>query len=125
VLVVVVVELQVHRVGQRRLPPEPEPPGRGRESEIRMQTYRLVVGPDGQVRIPDGKPGQVVTVQVEPAPTAPPEREMLTLANARTPEERAEVIAIINENAEKLRELMKDAPPFAIEDLYGEDGLPA
>jgi len=90
-----------------------------------MQTYRLVVGPDGQVRIPDGKPGQVVTVQVEPAPPAKDEREMLTLANARTPEERAEVIAIINENAEKLKELMKDAPPFTIEDLYGEDGLPA
>lgn len=90
-----------------------------------MQTYRLVVGPDGQVRIPDSKPGEVVTVLVETAPDPTPEREMLTLANARTPEEQAEVMAIIKENARKLRELMKDAPPFSTDDLYGEDGLPA
>jgi hypothetical protein len=90
-----------------------------------MQTYRLIVGPDGQVRIPDGKPGQVVTVQVEPAPPAKDEREMLTLANARTPEERAEVIAELKRLAAQIRENLKDEETFTIEDLYDEDGLPA
>lgn len=89
-----------------------------------MQTYRLTIGPDGQVRIPNGKPGQVPTVQVESQPT-PPNQEHLTLATARTPEERDAVIVIMRENARKLRELLKDAPPFATDDLYGEDGLPA
>jgi len=89
-----------------------------------MQTYRLTIGPDGQVRIPNGKPGQVVTVQVEPQP-APPDREVLTFATATSPEERDAVIAIIRENARELRDLLKDAPPFTIDDLYGEDGLPA
>jgi len=89
-----------------------------------MQTYRLTIGPDGQVRIPNGKPGQVVTVHVESQP-GPPDREHLTLATARTPEERDAVIVIMRENAWKLRELLKDAPPFTTDDLYGEDGLPA
>lgn len=89
-----------------------------------MQTYRLTIGPDGQVRIPDGKPGQVVTVQVESQPV-PPDQEHLTLATARTPEERDAVIVIMRENARKLRELLKNAPPFTTDDLYGEDGLPA
>ncbi len=30
-----------------------------------MQTYRLVIGPDGQVKIPNGEPGRTVTVLVE------------------------------------------------------------
>ena len=90
-----------------------------------MQTYRLVVGPDGQVRIPDSKPGEVVTVLVETAPAPTPEREMLTLANARTPEERDEVIAKIRENGRKLRELLKDDLPTGTDELYDEDGLPA
>lgn len=90
-----------------------------------MQTYRLVVGPDGQVRIPDSKPGEVVTVLVETAPALTPEREMLTLANARTPEERDEVIAKIRENGRKLRELLKDDLPTGTDELYDEDGLPA
>ena len=89
-----------------------------------MQTYRLTIGPDGQVRIPNGKPGQVVTVQVESQPV-PPDQEPLTFATARTPEERDAVIVIMRENAQKLRELLKDAPPFTTDDLYGEDGLPA
>ena len=89
-----------------------------------MQTYRLTIGPDGQVRIPNGKPGQVVTVQVE-SQLVPPDQEHLTLATARTPEERDAVIVIMQENARKLRELLKDAPPFTTDDLYGEDGLPA
>ena len=89
-----------------------------------MQTWRLTIGPDGQVRIPDGQPGQVVTVLVEPAPPTPPSGEPLTLATARTPEERAEVIARIEEDLRKLSTLVTSGPAFTIDDLYGEDGLP-
>ena len=86
-----------------------------------MQTYRVTVGPDGQVRIPDTRPGQTITIQV----TAPPAGgEPLTLATATTPEEREAVIAAIRVNARKLQELLKDEPPFTVDDLYGEDGLP-
>ena len=49
-----------------------------------MQTYRLTVEPDGRVTVPNARPGQTVTVQVEPVP----EFEPLTLATAKTPEER-------------------------------------
>ncbi|MGB3328228.1 MAG: hypothetical protein WBA46_04685 [Thermomicrobiales bacterium] len=101
-----------------------------------MHTYRLVVGPDGTLRVPDAQPGQIVTVQVEAPPTAAtPEREMLTLATAgqeqvtlataKTPEERAEVIARIRANGRKLRELLKDDLPTSTDELYDEDGLPA
>lgn len=87
-----------------------------------MQTWRLTVGPDGQIRIPDTKPGQEVMVQVVLRPTD--ESEELTLATARTPEEVDAVISQIEENARKLRELAKDRPPFSEDDLYGADGLP-
>lgn len=90
-----------------------------------MHTYRLTVGPDGTLRVPDVQPGQVVTVLVEPAPRATPEPEPLTLATARTPEEQAEVIARIRENGRKLRELLKDDLPIDTNELYDEDGLPA
>lgn len=89
-----------------------------------MQTYRLTVGPDGLVRIPDSKPGEVVTVVVEAAPATPLEREMLTLATAKTPEERAEVIASIDADLRELQRLMKNGPIFSTDDLYGQDGLP-
>lgn len=89
-----------------------------------MQTYRLIVGPDGTLRIPDVKPGEVLTVQVEREPDAS-DHEMLTLASARTPEERAEVIEELKLLAAKIRDSAKYGPTFMQEDLYGEDGLPA
>lgn len=85
-----------------------------------MQTYRLTVEPDGRVTVPNARPGQIVTVHVEPVP----ESEPLTLATAETPEERAQVIAEMKTMAQGLHELWKDAPPFTTDDLYGEDGLP-
>ncbi len=85
-----------------------------------MQIYRLTVEPDGRVTVPNARPGQTVTVQVEPVP----EPELLTLATAKTPEEREAVIVAIEENARKLRDLFRDAPVFTAEDLYGDDGLP-
>jgi hypothetical protein len=90
-----------------------------------MQTWRLTIGPDGQVRIPDGKPGDVVTVLVETAPPTTTDPGQLTLATAKTPEEQAAVIARIRENGRVLRELLKDDLPTGTDELYGEDGLPA
>ena len=87
-----------------------------------MQTYRLTGEPNGRVTVPNARPGQTVTVQVEP--TLVPESEHLTLTTAKTPEERAQVIAEIKAMTAELRELSKDAPPFTTDDLYGEDGSP-
>ena len=90
-----------------------------------MQTYRhITVEPDGRIRIPDVKPGQRLRVTIEPETEATPER--LTLATARTAEERAQVFARVHENARKLRELLKDDLPTSAsaDELYGEDGLP-
>ncbi len=86
-----------------------------------MQTYRLIVEPDGRVTIPNAQPGQTVTVQVE-EPVVP---ERLTLATARTPEEREAVIADIKRMSGRLRELLKDDLPIDHAELYGDDGLPA
>jgi len=49
----------------------------------------------------------------------------LTLATARTEEERDAVIERIHEMAAKLREILKDDLPIDHgRELYGEDGLP-
>ncbi|MGC4191085.1 MAG: hypothetical protein QM589_07960 [Thermomicrobiales bacterium] len=90
-----------------------------------MHTYRLIVGPDGTLQVPDAVPGQVVTVVVEPVPSATPDREPLTLATAKTPEERAEVMDELKRLASQIRESLRDEVNFTIEDLYGDDGLPA
>jgi len=86
-----------------------------------MHTYRVTVGPDGQVRIPETRPGETITIQVSSPPAV---EEPLTLVTATTPEEREAVLAAIRANARKLRELLKNEPLFTIDDLYGEDGLP-
>lgn len=86
-----------------------------------MQTWRLTVGPDGQVRIPDTKPGEIVVVQVSEAEPAPP----MTLMDAKTPEERAAIAARLRGLARGLRvEYGDDLPSLHANDLYGEDGLP-
>jgi len=89
-----------------------------------MNTYRLRVGPDGQVAIPDSRPGQILLVTVENAGRIE-EREGPTLASARTAEESDAVIDQILEMAGKLRETLKhDLPIDHARELYGEDGLP-
>lgn len=91
-----------------------------------MQTFRLTVGPDGRVAIPDTRPGQTVTVQVgqEVAPEAP---ARLTLATARTDAEREVVAAEIKRLARELRAELPE--PWRSRDhgdlLYGDDGLPS
>ena len=91
-----------------------------------MQTYRVTVGPDGQVKIPETRPGQTITIQVkhDAIPT-----EYLARATARTEEERAAVAAAIRANAQMLREKVgisdDEAESLMRADmLYGEDGLP-
>lgn len=70
-------------------------------------------------RVADGESGASA---MSPTPSADPS---LTLANARTPEERAEVIAHIRKNGRRLRELLKNDLPSGTDELYGDDGLPA
>lgn len=86
-----------------------------------MQTYTLTVGPDGRVTIPNAQPGQTVTVQVDERRAS----EFLTLATARTDEEKAAVIAEIRRLARELRDELHDDLPIDHAELYGEDGLPA
>ena len=87
-----------------------------------MQTWRLTVEPDGRVRIPDTRPGEVVVVQVsEPVPVP-----QMTLMDAKTPEEKAAIIERLRGLARELRaEYGDDLPSAHADDLYGEDGLPA
>jgi hypothetical protein len=55
-----------------------------------MQTCRVTVGPDGQVTIPETRPGETITIQVQ-HDAEPPER--LTRATAWTEKGRAAVAA--------------------------------
>jgi len=99
-----------------------------------MQTYRLIVDAHGRVAIPGAKPGQTVTVQIDP-PAAPAvnaegllmrdDGEVLTLRTARTDEERERVIAHARSLAREIRNELKDQLPIDHGELYGEDGLPA
>lgn len=64
-----------------------------------MQTIQLTVGPDGRVEIPDTRPGETVTIQIASSADV---SETLTLATARTDEERT---AVANEILRRGREL--------------------
>lgn len=86
-----------------------------------MQTYRLTVNADGLVRVPNTQPGQEVTIQVDGQGSG----ERLTLATARTPEERAAVIARLQDIARELHKELRSAGVSPETDLHGEDGLPA
>lgn len=89
------------------------------------RTMQLTVGPDGRVEVPGARPGQTITVEIADAPD-PPER--LTLATARTEEERDAVVAGIMEAARKFREELSDEDVEIMLNhgdwLYDEDGLP-
>jgi hypothetical protein len=89
-----------------------------------MRTITLTVGPDGRVAIPDTRPGQTVTIQLEEAESA--EQPFLTLRTARTAEEKQAVIADIKRLAREIRET---APRELLEVnpdewLYDARGLP-
>jgi hypothetical protein len=84
-----------------------------------MQTCHLVVDADGRVTIPDARPGQSVTVQVEALDELP----FLTFRTAQTDAEREAVIEDILQMAGRARELLADDLPRT-DELYGDDGLP-
>ncbi len=90
-----------------------------------MATYRLTVDPDGRVTIPDTHPGQTVTVQVAEVEN---ERAPLTLATARTDEERAIVVEEITRLAWVLRRELNLGDVLLSQthgdELYDERGLP-
>jgi hypothetical protein len=85
----------------------------------------LTVGPDGRVTVPGAKPGQTVAVEITDEPETP---ERLTLATARTEEERDQVIAEIRRAARELRQELSDEDIHIAlnhgDYLYGADGLP-
>lgn len=91
-----------------------------------MQTVDVTVGPDGRVVIPGTRPGQAVTIQIEQDPDTP---ERLTLATARTDDERDAVAARILRRAQELRAEagVDDDEQLSLTHgdlLYDENGLP-
>jgi bifunctional DNA-binding transcriptional regulator/antitoxin component of YhaV-PrlF toxin-antitoxin module len=91
-----------------------------------MQTIHVTVGPDGRVVIPGTRPGETLAIQIEQNPETP---ERLTLATARTDEERDAVAARILRRAQELRQELGigDDERLSLTHgdlLYDEDGLP-
>lgn len=89
-----------------------------------MQTYRLQIGPDGNVHIPNGEPGRMVTVLLDEAVPSY-ESTPLKPVSAMTREEKEQLKADFLERGRRVRERMKDQEPVdhgAEHD--GEDGLP-
>lgn len=90
-----------------------------------MPTFQLTVDPDGRVTIPDTHPGEVITIQVAEMANEP---ERLTLATARTEDERAAVVEEITRLARQLRRELNLGDELLSQmhgdDLYDEHGLP-
>lgn len=87
----------------------------------------LTVGPDGRVTVPGAQPGQTVTVEIKDTGTTP---ERLTLATAKTDEERDQIIAEIRRAAQELKREagISDDERLSLTHgdlLYDENGLPA
>lgn len=90
------------------------------------QTVHVTVEPDGRVTIPGTRPGETLAIQIERTQEAP---ERLTLATARTDEERDAVIADIKRIAQELRQELDigDDERLSLTHgdlLYDGDGLP-
>ena len=91
------------------------------------RTMQLTVGPDGRIEVPGTEPGQTVTVEIAEAPE---KQERLTLATAKTDEERDQIIAEIRRAAQELKRAagIGDDERLSLTHgdlLYDEDGLPA
>jgi hypothetical protein len=89
-----------------------------------MHAYRLKIRPDGSVIVPDGEPGQIVTVLTEaswePTPAAP-----LKPVADMSSEERGELKHEWLERGRLVRSRLKDQLPIDHgTEIYGEDGLP-
>jgi hypothetical protein len=89
-----------------------------------MQSYRLVIGTDGKVEIPNGQPGHVVTVLVEESSHPGPYASVKPVSSM-TPEEREWLKEEFFERGKRIRARLKDQLPIDHgSELYGEDGLP-
>jgi riboflavin synthase len=91
------------------------------------RTLQLTVGPDGRVTVSGARSGQTATVEIDEASETP---ERLTLANARTDEERDQIIAEIRRAAQELKRQagIGDDERLSLTHgdlLYDENGLPA
>jgi hypothetical protein len=89
-----------------------------------MHAYRLKIRPDGSVIVPDGEPGQIVTVLTEaswePTPAAP-----LKPVVDMSSEEREALKQAWLERGRLVRSRLKDQLPIDHgTEIYGEDGLP-
>ena len=89
-----------------------------------MHSYRLVIGPDGKVEIPNGQPGRLVTVLVEEALNSGPSAPAKPISSM-TPEERERLKKEFLERGKLIRARLKDQFPVDHDsELYGDDGLP-
>ena len=91
-----------------------------------MQIYHLKADAQGRAIIRNLEPGEIITVMIPSkadAPDAEAPHEPLTLQNAKTDEEKAQVVAEIKARTRRIRELLKEDLP-AIDELYDENGLP-
>lgn len=91
-----------------------------------MQTYRVTIGDDGRVTLPGTHPGETVTVQITETTS---ETRPLTLATARTVEERESIIAEIERAVTESRRAAGDDDDEQLslthgDLLYDEYGLP-
>ena len=89
-----------------------------------MHAYRLKIGPDGSVIVPDGEPGQNVTVLMEaswdPTPAAP----LKPVADMRS-EEREALKQAFLERGRLVRSRSSGQIPIDHgAEIYGEVGLP-
>lgn len=88
-----------------------------------MHAYRLQIGPDGSVVVPDGEPGQIVTVLMEaswePTPAAP----LKPVADMRS-EERGALKHEFLERGRLVRSRLSGQIPIDHgTGIYGGDGL--
>ena len=86
-----------------------------------MQTYRVIVGTDGRVTIPDTRPGETITVQVEHA-AEPTERLVNPIPESERPAIAEEVRRLAAEIRIELPEPWRSSDHGDL--LYGDDGLP-
>ena len=89
-----------------------------------MQTYRLVIGPDGKVKIPGGEPGRAVTVLLDDSWRTVTSGTIKPVA-AMTQEDHARLKEEFLARGRRIRARLNDRLPIdhGIE-LYGENGLP-
>jgi hypothetical protein len=89
-----------------------------------MQAYRLMIGPDGSIKIPNGEPGRIVTVLVDASPSPMPTASVKPVA-AMSGEERARLRDEVLAQGRRIRARLNDQPPVDHDsELYGDDGLP-